>query len=97
MMLIVTAISISIMIYFSVITSDKQRKLIQAKLLIEQEIGQIKNQQLFVDGEFVINGIMIQKQFTEYENSAQLHLIKIVASDTSGTPLVQHQEIISIR
>ena len=97
MVLIVTAISISVMIYVSVITSDKQRKLVVAKLLIEQEVGIVKNKQLFVDESFVVNGISIRKQFTEYENSPQLQLFQIVAVDTSGTQLVKHQEIIAIQ
>ena len=97
MVLIVTTISISVMIYISVVTSDKQNKLVQAKLLIEKEVGLIKKKQLFVNGESTRNGISIQKQFTVYEGSSQLQLMQIVASDTSGLRLLEHQELITAR
>ena len=77
MVITVTGISISIMIYISVITSDKQSKLTIAKLLIEQEVGMIKQNQLFVDGEFIVDGILIQKQFTTLKTKSKAsHLVR---------------------
>lgn len=94
MVIIVMGISLFILLFITITNSDKQKKLIQAKMKANEISAESRVNHRFLDEKFQQDGMEFYKSVMNYQESDKLQLLMIQVSDTNGTMLYQHQELI---
>jgi len=96
MVIIVVCFSVAVMIYVSVLDSDKQRVKLKAIQMLNEEATRIKNEKNFIDEQKAVNNWIINKKVEHYSGAdSSLYLLSLVVTDSTGKIIARRNELIT--
>jgi len=95
MVLVMIAFGMGIMVYFSVLNSDRNRLELEAGLLLSEVVEQTHQRQSWFNETLKLDHLTIEKTVAPYEGMRdRLQTLTVVAYNNNGKVITQCQELI---
>lgn len=94
MIIIMSSLAAGVILYGKIHKSSLIRMKITANLHVEKIMTETRASKEFVDKEFTIDNIIIQREFIPYEEYENLQVMQVKAINKEGKVLLEKKEIV---
>lgn len=96
MVIIMLSFGTGMMIYFNILTSEKLVAKNNAYLTLAEILAQTKSEEQYIDEQFEVDHLIIEKKIIEYKQGESAHIIQLKAFNSKNDKLAELKEIVHI-